>query len=79
MQARLGCRGLSVSLRSRFFCRALRWIGFLSKRTVLTCAVIAATNSKGEKEGFWGFDHIGQMIDHLGLERPQTDGWKAML
>lgn len=38
-----------------------------------------ATNSKGEKEGFWGFDHIGQMVDHLGLERPQTDGWKAML
>lgn len=38
-----------------------------------------ATNSKGEKEGFWGFDHIGQMVDHLGLERPQTGGWKAML
>ena len=51
----------------------------LSKRTVLTCAVVVATNSKGEKEGFWGFDHIGQMVDHLGLERPQTGGWKAML
>lgn len=38
-----------------------------------------ATNSKGEKEGFWGFDHLGQVIDHLGLERPSSGGWKAML
>ncbi|OCK77211.1 HCCA isomerase/glutathione S-transferase kappa [Lepidopterella palustris CBS 459.81] len=38
-----------------------------------------ATNFKGEKEGFWGFDHIGQMLDHLGLERPDEGGWRAML
>lgn len=38
-----------------------------------------ATNSKGEKEGFWGFDHIGQVCDHLELERPKTGGWRAML
>ncbi|KAK3080741.1 hypothetical protein LTS18_013595 [Coniosporium uncinatum] len=38
-----------------------------------------ATNSKGETEGYWGFDHIGQMVDFLGLERPTSGGWKAML
>ncbi|KAI4127606.1 MAG: hypothetical protein LQ347_004530 [Umbilicaria vellea] len=41
----------------------------------------AATNSKGEKEYFWGFDHLGQVVDHLGLEKPraETGGWKSML
>ncbi|CAI6341751.1 unnamed protein product [Periconia digitata] len=38
-----------------------------------------ATNSKGETEGFWGVDHIGQMVDHLGLERPDGKVWKALL
>ena len=39
-----------------------------------------ATNSKGEKESFWGFDHLGQVMDHLGLERPRNNrGWKSML
>ena len=28
-----------------------------------------ATNAKGETEGFWGFDHLGLVIEHLGLER----------
>ena len=37
-----------------------------------------ATNSKGEKEGFWGFDHLGQVVEHLGLERT-GEGFKAML
>jgi 2-hydroxychromene-2-carboxylate isomerase len=37
------------------------------------------TNSKGETEGFWGVDHLGQVTDFLGLERPKTGGWKAML
>jgi len=38
------------------------------------------TNSRGEKESFWGFDHLGQVVDHLGLERPRNNrGWKAML
>lgn len=26
-------------------------------------------NAKGEKEGFWGIDHLGQVADFLGLER----------
>jgi len=36
------------------------------------------TNAQGEKEGFWGFDHLGQVVDHLGLER-EGEGYKAML
>lgn len=27
------------------------------------------TNSKGEKDGFWGFDHLGQVVRFLGLEQ----------
>jgi 2-hydroxychromene-2-carboxylate isomerase len=37
------------------------------------------TNSKGETEGFWGVDHLGQVTDFLGLERPKMGGWKALL
>ena len=37
-----------------------------------------ATNEKGETEKYWGFDHLGQVIEHLGLKR--TDGgFRAML
>lgn len=43
-----------------------------------------ATNAKGQEECYWGFDHIGQVCDHLGLQRLQPGstnegGWKAML
>ncbi|KAF2266374.1 thioredoxin-like protein [Lojkania enalia] len=38
-----------------------------------------ATNLKGETEGFWGVDHLGQLCDHLGLERPDDKGFKTML
>ncbi|KAF2176698.1 thioredoxin-like protein [Zopfia rhizophila CBS 207.26] len=38
-----------------------------------------AINSKGEKEAYWGVDHMGQLCDHLGLERPGGKGWKALL
>ncbi|KAF2441127.1 thioredoxin-like protein [Karstenula rhodostoma CBS 690.94] len=38
-----------------------------------------ATNSKGETERYWGVDHLGQLCDHLGLERPGGRGWKALL
>ncbi|MDI1490289.1 MAG: hypothetical protein OHK93_001489 [Ramalina farinacea] len=42
------------------------------------------TNVKGEKEAFFGFDHIGQVANHLGLRKPEAGslgegGWKAML
>ncbi|TKX26241.1 DSBA-like thioredoxin domain-containing protein 1 [Elsinoe australis] len=36
-----------------------------------------ATNAKGETEGFFGFDHLGQVIEHLGLER--GDSLRSML
>ncbi|KAJ4301037.1 hypothetical protein N0V90_003127 [Kalmusia sp. IMI 367209] len=38
-----------------------------------------ATNAKGETERYWGVDHMGQLCDHLGLERPGGKGWKALL
>ncbi|KAF1998024.1 HCCA isomerase/glutathione S-transferase kappa [Amniculicola lignicola CBS 123094] len=38
-----------------------------------------ATNERGETEKFWGVDHLGQLCDHLGLERPGGRGWRALL
>jgi len=43
-----------------------------------------ATNGNGQTECYWGFDHLGQVCDHLGLEKPTAGsggegGWKAML
>lgn len=37
------------------------------------------TNSKGETEGFWGVDHLGQVADFLGLDRNQDQGFRAVL
>lgn len=40
----------------------------------------ACENDRGEKEGFWGVDHLGAVLDFLGLEKPAgRGGWKAML
>lgn len=40
----------------------------------------ACENDKGEKEGFWGVDHLGVVLDFLGIEKPAgRNGWKAML
>lgn len=33
---------------------------------------ITATNSIGETESFWGFDHLGQLIRFLGLSKLQS-------
>jgi hypothetical protein len=63
--ARLDCRGLLVSL-----CLFGAGEGKL---------IVAATNAKGETENYWGVDHMGQLCDHLGLERPSGKGWKALL
>ncbi|KAH7072811.1 thioredoxin-like protein [Paraphoma chrysanthemicola] len=38
-----------------------------------------ATNSQGQTESFWGVDHMGQLCDHLGLDRPTGKGWRALL
>jgi 2-hydroxychromene-2-carboxylate isomerase len=37
------------------------------------------TNSKGETEGFWGIDHLGQVVDFLGLDRSVDKGFRAVL
>lgn len=38
-----------------------------------------ATNERGEEETFWGVDHMGQVVEHLGLERKDEPGLRAML
>ncbi|KAF3766527.1 HCCA isomerase/glutathione S-transferase kappa [Cryphonectria parasitica EP155] len=40
---------------------------------------IVCENEKGEKEGFWGVDHLGCVLDFLGLEKPRAGGWRALL
>ena len=37
------------------------------------------TNSKGEKESFWGFDHLGQVVEFLGVGKGGQEGMRAML
>ena len=43
-----------------------------------------AVDKAGEKETFWGFDHLGLVVDHLGLEKPAVGskdegGWKVLM
>ncbi|KAI0014812.1 HCCA isomerase/glutathione S-transferase kappa [Xylariomycetidae sp. FL0641] len=40
---------------------------------------LACTNPRGETEAFWGVDHLGQVLQFLGLERPGARGWRAVL
>ncbi|KAL4820528.1 thioredoxin-like protein [Aspergillus spinulosporus] len=37
------------------------------------------TNSTGEKEAFWGIDHLGQVVEFLGLDRSLDPGFRAVL
>ncbi|KAL4754171.1 hypothetical protein BDW72DRAFT_190314 [Aspergillus terricola var. indicus] len=37
------------------------------------------TNSTCEKEGFWGIDHLGQVVEFLGLDRSLDPGFRAVL
>ncbi|KAL2006988.1 hypothetical protein VTN00DRAFT_8426 [Thermoascus crustaceus] len=37
------------------------------------------TNSKGATEGFWGVDHMGLVVEFLGLDRGLDEGFKALL
>ncbi|KAF7586802.1 hypothetical protein BBP40_008320 [Aspergillus hancockii] len=37
------------------------------------------TNSKGETEGFFGIDHLGQVVEFLGLDRGSDQGFRALL
>lgn len=38
-----------------------------------------AENAQGEKESYWGVDHMGQVVDFLGLNRGSEPGLRAML
>jgi 2-hydroxychromene-2-carboxylate isomerase len=39
-----------------------------------------ATNTKGETDSFWGVDHLGVLMDHLGIEvKRKEGGFKALL
>ncbi|KAF5870399.1 putative glutathione s-transferase kappa [Botrytis fragariae] len=40
---------------------------------------MVCTNSAGETAGFWGVDHLAQVVDFLGLERTKNRAWKALL
>ncbi|KAJ6106912.1 thioredoxin-like protein [Penicillium capsulatum] len=37
------------------------------------------TDAKGNTEGFWGIDHLGQVVDFLGLDRSRDAGFRAVL
>ena len=37
------------------------------------------TNEEGKTESFWGFDHFGQVVDFLGIDRGGQEGMRAML
>jgi hypothetical protein len=42
----------------------------------------SCVNSKGEKEGFWGVDHLGCVVRFMGLESKSSakeEGFRAML
>ncbi|KAB5585375.1 thioredoxin-like protein [Coniochaeta sp. 2T2.1] len=40
---------------------------------------MTCVNAEGKTEGFWGVDHLGQVVQFLGLERPKHGGWKSLL
>ncbi|KAI1858695.1 uncharacterized protein JN550_012527 [Neoarthrinium moseri] len=40
---------------------------------------MVATNGAGQTEGFWGVDHMAQVLQFLGLEKPGQGGWRSVL
>jgi 2-hydroxychromene-2-carboxylate isomerase len=38
-----------------------------------------AMNSKGEKQGFWGINHLGLLIEFLGLEKGGDRAFRSLL
>ncbi|KAG9563263.1 putative 2-hydroxychromene-2-carboxylate isomerase, partial [Aureobasidium melanogenum] len=38
-----------------------------------------ATNKEGVTEKYWGFDHLGMVVEHLGLDRSEAKELRAML
>ena len=39
--------------------------------------MVCTNGENGRSEGFWGVDHLGQVLQFLNLPRPKE--WKAML
>jgi hypothetical protein len=40
---------------------------------------MVCTNTQGKTEGFWGVDHMGQVVQFLGLSKGKGEGWRALL
>lgn len=40
---------------------------------------MVCTDATGQKEGFWGVDHLGQVAQFLELKKPINRGWRAVL
>ncbi|OAA55969.1 Thioredoxin-like fold protein [Niveomyces insectorum RCEF 264] len=40
---------------------------------------MVCTNATGQTESFWGVDHLGQVTQFLGLQKPRDGGWRAVL
>ncbi|KAK8086139.1 hypothetical protein PG994_001113 [Apiospora phragmitis] len=40
---------------------------------------MVCTNAQGQTEGFWGVDHMGQVLQFMELPRPCEGGWKSVL
>jgi hypothetical protein len=40
---------------------------------------VECTNAKGEKECFWGVDHLAQAALFLGLDREMEKGFRALM
>lgn len=40
---------------------------------------LICTNPVGETEGFWGVDHLGQVVEFLGLKKPGDGGWRSVM
>ncbi|KAL2069469.1 hypothetical protein VTL71DRAFT_14148 [Oculimacula yallundae] len=38
-----------------------------------------AVNAQGEKQGFWGINHLGLLIEFLGLERGKDQAFRSLL
>lgn len=40
---------------------------------------LVCTRPDGETDAFWGVDHLAQVATFLGVEKPSTGAWKALL
>jgi 2-hydroxychromene-2-carboxylate isomerase len=40
---------------------------------------MVATDSAGHTVAFWGVDHMGQLLQFLGIEKPGHGNWRSIL